>query len=254
MLSDDENIVDIQFEVQYRIKDTGARDYLFNSRNPTAAVIQSAESAMREVVGRKTMDSVLYESRQEIAVEVRRMMQDMLDRYGTGILVQAVAIQNAQPPEQVQAAFDDAVKAGQDREREINLGQAYANDVIPKARGLASRLLQEADGYRSRVIETAQGDASRFQQILVEYNKAPEVTRERLYIDTMQQVFSNTSKVMVDVRNSNPLLYLPFDKLMQQALQDPGTPRPAPTATPEPAPVPETRGRENLRTRDRDAR
>ena len=254
MLSDDENIVDIQFEVQYRIKDTGARDYLFNSRNPTAAVIQSAESAMREVVGRKTMDSVLYESRQEIAVEVRRMMQDMLDRYGTGILVQAVAIQNAQPPEQVQAAFDDAVKAGQDREREINLGQAYANDVIPKARGLSSRLLQEADGYRSRVIETAQGDASRFQQVLVEYNKAPEVTRDRLYIDAMQQVFSNTSKVMVDVRNSSPLLYLPFDKLMQQALQDSAVARPAPTTAPEPAPVPETRGRENLRTRDRDAR
>ncbi len=253
MLSDDENIVDIQFEVQYRIKDTGARDYLFNSRNPTAAVIQSAESAMREVVGRKTMDSVLYESRQEIAVDVRRLMQDMLDRYGTGILVQAVAIQNAQPPEQVQAAFDDAVKAGQDREREINLGQAYANDVIPKARGLASRLLQEADGYRSRVIETAQGDASRFQQVLVEYNKAPEVTRDRLYIDTMQHVFSNTSKVMVDVRNSSPLLYLPFDKLMQQALQDSAVARPAPTA-PEPTPVPESRGRENLRTRDRDAR
>ena len=254
MLSDDENIVDIQFEVQYRIKDTGARDYLFNSRNPTAAVIQSAESAMREVVGRKTMDSVLYESRQEIAVEVRRLMQEMLDRYGTGILVQAVAIQNAQPPEQVQAAFDDAVKAGQDREREINLGQAYANDVIPKARGLSSRLLQEADGYRSRVIETAQGDASRFQQVLVEYNKAPEVTRDRLYIDTMQQVFSNTSKVMVDVRNSSPLLYLPFDKLMQQALQDSGVARPAPAVVPEPAPVPEARGRENLRTRDRDAR
>lgn len=254
MLSDDENIVDIQFEVQYRIKDDGARDYLFNSRNPTAAVIQAAESAMREVVGRKTMDSVLYESRQEIAVEVRRLMQDMLDRYGTGILVQAVAIQNAQPPEQVQAAFDDAVKAGQDREREINLGQAYANDVVPKARGLASRLLQEADGYRSRVVETAQGDASRFQQILVEYVKAPQVTRDRIYIDTMQQVFTNTSKVMVDVRNSNPLLYLPFDKLMQQALQDSGTTRPAPVVVPEPAPVPEARGRENLRTRDRDAR
>ncbi|MDQ3214513.1 MAG: FtsH protease activity modulator HflK [Pseudomonadota bacterium] len=254
MLSDDENIVDIQFEVQYRIKDNGARDYLFNSRNPTAAVIQSAESAMREVVGRKTMDSVLYESRQDVAVETRRLMQEMLDRYGTGILVQAVAIQNVQPPEQVQAAFDDAVKAGQDREREINLGQAYANDVVPKARGLASRLLQEADGYRSRVVETAQGDASRFQQILVEYQKAPQVTRDRLYIDTMQQVFANTSKVMVDVRNSNPLLYLPFDKLMQQALQDSAVPRPAPATTPEPAPVPETRGRENLRTRDRDAR
>lgn len=250
MLSDEENIVDIQYEVQYRIKDDGAQDYLFNSRNPTAAVIQAAESAMREVVGRKRMDAVLYESRQEIAIEVRKLMQEMLDRYGTGILVSAVAIQNAQPPEQVQAAFDDAVKAGQDRERQINEGQAYANDVVPRARGLASRLLQEADGYRSRVVETAEGDGSRFQQILVEYQKAPQVTRDRLYIDTMQQVFSNTSKVMVDVRNSNPLLYLPFDKLMQQALQDAGAPRPAPVVVPEPAPVPEARSRDNLRNRD----
>ena len=144
MLTDDENIVDIQFEVQYRIKDDGARDYLFNSRNPTSAVIQAAESAMREVLGRKKMDSVLYESRSEIASEVRARMQEMLDRYGTGILVSAVAIQNAQPPEQVQAAFDDAVKAGQDRERQINEGQAYANDIVPKARGAASRLMQEA--------------------------------------------------------------------------------------------------------------
>jgi membrane protease subunit HflK len=167
-----------------------------------------------------------------------------------------VAIQNAQPPEQVQAAFDDAVKAGQDREREINLGQAYANDVIPKARGLASRLLQEADGYRSRVIQTAQGDASRFQQVLVEYNKAPEVTRDRLYIDTMQQVFSNTSKVMVDVRNSSPLLYLPFDKLMQQVTQDAMAPRAATvTPAPEPAtPASDGRTRDSLRSRDREAR
>lgn len=209
---------------------------------------------MREVVGRKTMDSVLYESRQEIAVDVRKLMQEMLDRYGTGILVSAVAIQNAQPPEQVQTAFDDAVKAGQDRERQINEGQAYANDVVPRARGLAARLLQEADGYRSRVVETAKGDASRFQQILVEYQKAPEVTRDRLYIDTMQQVFTNTSKVMVDVRSSSPLLYLPFDKLIQQAMQDAAGPRSVPPTAPEPTPVPESRGRDNLRSRDRDVR
>ncbi|MBC8118437.1 MAG: FtsH protease activity modulator HflK, partial [Burkholderiaceae bacterium] len=254
MLSDDENIVDVQFEVQYLIKDTGARDYLFNSRNPTAAVTQAAESAMREVVGRRTMDSILSESRVEIAIEVRKLMQEMLDRYGTGILVSSVAIKNAQPPEQVQAAFDDAVKAGQDRDRQIEEGKAYANDVIPRARGLASRLQQEAEGHQTRVVETAKGDASRFQQILIEYQKAPQVTRDRLYIDAMQQVFSNTSKVMVDVRNSSPLLYLPFDKLMQQTLQDAGAPRPAPTAVPESTPVPEARGRENLRTRDRDAR
>jgi len=254
MLSDEENIVDVQFEVQYRIKDTGARDYLFNSRNPTAAVTQTAESAMREVVGRRSMDSVLYESRLEIAIEVRKLMQEMLDRYGTGILVSSVAIRNAQPPEQVQAAFDDAVKAGQDRDRQIDEGKAYANDVVPRARGMASRLEQEAEGHQTRVVETAKGDASRFGQILAEYQKAPQVTRDRLYIDAMQQVFSNTSKVMVDVRNSSPLLYLPFDKLMQQAIQDSGVTRPAPATVPEPAPLPEARGRENLRTRDRDAR
>jgi membrane protease subunit HflK len=258
MLSDDENIVDIQFEVQFRIKDGGAQDYLFNSRNPTAAVAQAAESAMREVVGRKTMDSVLYESRQQIADEVRKRMQEMLDRYGTGILVSAVAIQNAQPPEQVQAAFDDAVKAGQDRERQINEGQAYANDVVPKARGAASRLMQEAEGYRTRIVQNAEGDASRFKQILAEYQKAPAVTRDRMYLETMQQIFANTTKVLVDSRSNNQLLYLPFDKLMQQATQDPGAARPA-TVTPSSEPAPaaasgETRTRESLRSRDREVR
>jgi membrane protease subunit HflK len=256
MLSDDENIVDIQFEVQFRIKDEGARDYLFNSKNPTAAVIQAAESAMREVVGRKTMDSVLYESRQQIADEVRSRMQEMLDRYGTGILVSAVAIQNAQPPEQVQAAFDDAVKAGQDRERQINEGQAYANDVVPKARGAASRLMQEAEGYRTRIVQTAEGDASRFRQILTEYQKAPAVTRDRMYLDTMQQVFANTTKVFVDSRTGNQLLYLPFDKLMQQVTQDAMAPRAATvTPAPEPAtPASDGRTRDSLRSRDREAR
>jgi membrane protease subunit HflK len=255
VLTDDENIVDIQFEVQYRIKDDGATDYLFNSRNPTAAVIQTAESAMREVVGRKTMDSVLYESRQQIAIEVRQRMQQMLDRYGTGILVSTVAIQNAQPPEQVQAAFDDAVKAGQDRERQINEGQAYANDVVPKARGMAARLMQEADGYRARVVETAQGDASRFRQVLTEYQKAPQVTRDRMYIDTMQQVFNNTTKVLVDSKQSSQLLYLPFDKLMQQSMQESAALRPAAPTAPESTPSVETRNRDtSLRSRDREAR
>jgi modulator of FtsH protease HflK len=255
MLLDDENIVDIQFEVQYRIKEDGATDYLFNSRNPTAAVMQSAESAMREVLGRKTMDSVLYESRQQIAIEVRERMQQMLDRYGTGILVSVVAIQNAQPPEQVQAAFDDAVKAGQDRERQINEGQAYANDVIPKASGMASRLMQEAEGYRTRVVESAEGDASRFRQVLTEYQKAPAVTRDRLYIETMQEVYINTTKVLIDSRQGNQLLYLPFDKLMQQAMQDPATARPAPTPPQETTQANELRSRENpLRSRDREAR
>jgi membrane protease subunit HflK len=266
MLTDDENIVDLHFTVQYRIKEgpTGARDFLFNSRfardrEPSDVVLQVAESAMREVVGRKTMDSVLYESRQEIADNVRTRMQEMLDRYGTGILISAVAIQNAQPPEQVQAAFDDAVKATQDRERQINEGQAYANDVVPKARGLAARLIQEAEGYRTRVIETAQGDASRFRQVLVEYNKAPAVTRDRLYLETMQQVLTNTTKVLVDTKSSNNVLFLPFDKLMQQAIADSNAaaqrtaPMTPPTTLPESSSS-ETRAREASRSREREGR
>jgi len=265
MLTDDENIVDLHFTVQYRIKEgpNGARDFLFNSRfardrEPSDVVLQAAESAMREVVGRKTMDSVLYESRQEIADNVRSRMQEMLDRYGTGILISAVAIQNAQPPEQVQAAFDDAVKATQDRERQINEGQAYANDVVPKARGLAARLMQEAEAYRTRVIETAQGDASRFRQLLVEYTKAPAVTRDRLYLETMQQVFSNTTKVLVDTKSNNNVLFLPFDKLMQQAIADSNAAQRGTTTAPAPT-LPETqsaetRAREASRSREREGR
>ena len=258
MLTDDANIVDMHFTVQYRIKEgpNGARDFLFNSRNPTDAVTQTAESAMREVVGRKLMDNVLYESRQEIADQVRARMQEMLDRYGTGILVSAVAIQNAQPPEQVQAAFDDAVKATQDRDRQINEGQAYANDIVPKARGLAARLTQESEGYRTRVIETAQGDAARFRQVLVEYNKAPAVTRQRMYLDTMQQVFSNTTKLLIDSKSGNQLLYLPLDRLIQQAVVESGAaPRTVAPVTPEPAtPTTDGRSRDNQRGRERETR
>jgi membrane protease subunit HflK len=263
MLTDDENIVDMHFTVQYRIKEgpTGAKDYLFNNRSPLESVSQSAESAMREVVGGRVTDAVLFESRQEIADQVRSRMQAMLDRYGTGLLVLEVAIQNAQPPEQVQAAFDDAVKAGQDRERLINEGQAYANDVVPKARGTASRLMQEAEGYRTRVVERAQGDASRFRQILTEYNKAPGVTRDRMYLDAMQDIFTSTTKVMVDTRANGNLLFLPLDKLLQQSAADAGS---APRATALPA-VPgaavsetaapaDSRSREGQRTRDREAR
>ncbi len=217
MLTDDENIVDLRFNVQYRIKPgEGAMNYLFKSRNPDDSVRHSAESAMREVVGRLKMDNVLFESKQEIAEAVKRIMQDMLDRYQTGIEVMTVAIQNAQPPQPVQAAFNDAVKAGQDRERQINEGQAYANAVIPKARGMAARLTQEAEGYKARVVETAQGDAERFTKVLKEYEKAPQVTRDRMYVDVMQQVMTSTTKVYVDTKDGNNLLYLPFDKLMQQ--------------------------------------
>lgn len=179
--------------------------------------MQSAETAIREIVGKNKMDFVLYEGREQIAVQASALMQEILDRYQTGILISKVTMQNAQPPEQVQAAFDDAVKAGQDRERQKNEGQAYANDVIPKARGTAARLLQEAEGYRQRLIATAEGDASRFKQIYAEYAKAPEVTRSRMYLETMQQVYSNTSKVMVNAKGQGNLLYLPLDKLMQAA-------------------------------------
>ena len=215
MLTDDENIVDVQFNVQYRIKpETGAKDYLFNTRAPDASVTQAAESAMREVVGRKAMDSVLFESKAEIAEAVRNSMQAMLDRYSTGIEVMSVAIQNAQPPQQVQAAFNDAVKAGQDRERQINLGEAYMNAVIPKAQGTASRLKEEAEGYKARVVETAQGDADRFTSVYTEYAKAPQVTRDRIYVDAMRDIYQNVTKVYVDQKSGSNLLYLPLDKIV----------------------------------------
>lgn len=215
MLTDDENIVSVQFAVQYLLKDPKA--YLFTNRNPDDTVTQAAETAIREVVGKSKMDFVLYEGRDQIAANTQKLIQEILDRYITGIQIRSVSMQGTQPPEQVQAAFDDAVKAGQDRERHKNEGQAYANDVIPRARGTASRLMEESNGYKQRIIATAEGDAARFKQILVEYSKAPEVTRTRMYLETVQQVYTNTSKVMVDAKGSGNLLYLPLDKLMQAA-------------------------------------
>jgi len=215
MLTDDENIVSVLFAVQYLLKDP--KDYLFKNRHPDESVMQAAETAIREVVGKSKMDFVLYEGRDVIAANTQKLMQDILDRYATGIQIRAVTMQGTQPPEQVQAAFDDAVKAGQDRERQKNEGEAYANDVIPRAQGTASRLMQEAEGYRARLIATADGEATRFTKLYSEYAKAPEVTRQRLYLETMQQVFANTSKVLVDSKGGGNLLYLPLDKLMQQA-------------------------------------
>src|SRR3954466_8205147 len=215
MLTDDENIVDLQFAVQYVVKD--AQAYTFNVRRPDESAMQIAETAMREVIGKNRMDAILYETQVDVANKSRDLMQAIHDRYNTGIQISTVTIQNAQPPEQVQAAFDDAVKAGQDRERQKNEGQAYANDVIPRARGAAARLFQEADGYKQRVIANAEGDASRFKQVLTEYAKAPQVTRERIYIDTMREILSSTSKIMMDYRGSGNLLMLPLEKLMQQA-------------------------------------
>lgn len=214
ILTDDENIVDVQFVVQYRLRGDGAPDYLFKMRDPDEAVRQASEAAMREIVGRKPMDFVLYEGRTEVAGEVQNLMQQILDRYHTGIQVSTVAIQNVQPPEQVQAAFDDAVKAGQDRERQINEGQAYANKVVPLARGTASRMIEQAEGYRAKVVGDAEGDASRFLSILDEYRKAPDVMRDRMYLDTMQSIYGNASKVLVDTKDGNNMIYLPLDKLV----------------------------------------
>jgi membrane protease subunit HflK len=251
MLTDDENIVDVQFAVQYVLKSPA--DYLFNSREPDESVLQAAETAVREVVGKSSMDFVLYEGRAEVASRAHKLTQAILDRYGTGIAVSKVTMQNAQPPEQVQASFDDAVRAGQDRERQKNEGQAYANDVIPKARGMAARLNEEAEGYKQRVIEQADGDASRFRQIVTEYAKSPQVTRDRLYIEAMQQIMTNSSKVLVDQKNGSNLLYLPLDKLMQIT----GTPG-AEAAKPPEAPAAQepttARSREAFRSREREAR
>jgi modulator of FtsH protease HflK len=256
MLTQDENIVDIRFTVQYRLKD--ARAYLFENRNPEEAVVQASETAVREIVGRSKVDQVLYEQRDAIAADLVKSIQVQLDRLNAGIVIANVNVQNVQVPEQVQAAFNDAVKATADRDRFKNEGQAYAADVIPKAQGTASRLKEQAEGYRARVIAEAEGDAQRFRSVLTEYQKAPQVTRDRLYIETMQSVYSNVSKVMVDSRSGSNLLYLPLDKLIQQS----GAATPPAAAAPVSVPTPESpgtatadpRSRDGARTRDRDAR
>ena len=259
MLTDDENIVDLQFAVQYVLKDP--KEFLFFNRNPDDSVMQVAETAMREIVGKSKMDFVLYEGRESIRAQAQKLMQQILDRYQSGVAISQVTMQQAQPPEQVQAAFDDAVKASQDRERQINEGQAYANDVVPKARGSASRLMQEAEGYKQRIIATAEGEASRFRQIQTEYSRAPAVTRERMYIDTVQQVLTNTSKVIVDQKAGSNLLFLPLDKLLQQsavaaAVAPPDTTdrAQAPDMQQQSAPTVDPRSRDSFRSRDRESR
>jgi modulator of FtsH protease HflK len=255
MLTDDENIIDLQFAVQYNLKDV--EDFQFRNRATEDSVRGVAETAIREIVGKSRMDFALYEGREEIAVRAKKLMQEVLDRYQSGINVVNVTMQNAQPPEQVQAAFDDAVKAKQDLERQKNEGQAYANDVIPKARGTASRLAEEAAGYKLRVENEAKGNANRFEQILTQYNKAPEVTRQRLYIDAQEQIMSNTSKVLIDQKGGNSLLYLPLDKLMERTGAATQTaPSNAKTTATEQAEMElETnRSRDAFRSRDRDER
>lgn len=209
MLTEDENIIDMQVAVQYKLK--SAKDYVFNNRDTDKSVMSAAETAIREVVGKSKLDDLLQKGLPDTSAR----MQTILDSYNTGILITSVSRQKGAAPEQVKEAFDDVNRAGQDYQRQINLGQAYANDVIPKARGNASRLSAEAAGYKLKVESEATGNASRFEQILTQYNKAPEVTRQRLYLDAQEQIMSNTSKVIVDQKGGNSLLYLPLDKLME---------------------------------------
>lgn len=255
MLTQDENIVDIRFTVQYRLKD--ARAFLFENRDPEEAVALAAESAVREIVGKSKIDSVLYEQRDAIAADLARSVQDQLDRLKAGILVVNINVQSVQPPEQVQAAFEDTLKAGQDGDRLKKEGLAYASDVIPKAQGTGARLREEAEGYKARVIAQAEGDAQRFNSVLVEYQKAPAVTRDRLYIDAMQQVYANVSKLLIDTRNNSNLLYLPLDKLLQQGATG-SVPATAPQSPASELPATvgsgDVRSRDNQRGRDRDSR
>jgi membrane protease subunit HflK len=266
MLTEDENIVEIKFAVQYRLSD--ARAYLYESKAPADTVVQVAETAVREVVGKMRMDAALAEERDQIAPRVRALMQTILDRYKVGVEVVNINLQQGgvRPPEQVQAAFDDVLKAGQERERAKNEAQAYANDVVPRATGTASRLKEESEAYKARIVAQAQGDAGRFAAVLVEYQKAPQVTRDRMYTDAMQQIYANTTKVLVDSKQGSNLLYLPLDKLMQATgpnasgavVDGPAsavTNMPVPSSSVIPT-VPasgDTRVRDG-RTRDRDAR
>jgi len=260
MLTQDENILDIKFAVQYRLSD--ARAFLFESKNPEQAVVQAAETSVREVLGKMKMDAALSEERDQIGPRVRAMMQAILDRYKVGIEIVGINLQQGgvRPPEQVQSSFDDVLKAGQERERAKNEAQAYANDVIPRAVGSASRLKEEAEAYKSRVVAQAQGDAQRFRSVFAEYQKAPQVTRDRMYLDAMQQIYSNVTKVVVDSRQGSNLLYLPLDKIMQMGASG-GDSGAASTAVAPPvhvvppsAAANEARSREAARTRERESR
>ena len=259
MLTQDENIVEIKFAVQYRLND--ARAWLFESKNPSDAVVQAAETAVREVVGKMKMDTALAEERDQIAPRVRVLMQTILDRYKVGVEVVGINLQQGgvRPPEQVQAAFDDVLKAGQERERAKNEAQAYANDVVPRAVGSASRLKEEADAYKARIVAQAQGDAQRFSAVLAEYQKAPQVTRDRMYLESMQQIYSSVTKVMVDSSQGSNLLYLPLDKLLQTGVlpiagDGAAAAQPAAPAPSAPTFSNDARARDASRTRERESR
>lgn len=215
MLTEDENIIDIKFSIQYRVSD--ARDYLFNVLDPDLTLRQATESAVREVVGRSGMDFVITAGRDVVASETSTLIQEILDRYAAGMKITSVNMQDAQPPAQVQDAFFDAVKAREDQERIINQANAYKADVVPKARGEANAMLERAEAYRQQVIAKADGETDRFLKVLTEYQKAPSITRERLYLETVEQVMANSSKVMVDLQSGNNIMVLPLDKLISGA-------------------------------------
>lgn len=252
ILTQDENIIDIKFTVQYQVKD--ARDYLFNVRDPDQTLREATESAVREIVGQSEMDFVITGGRSEVVDRTKQLVQEILDRYRTGLVVVNLNMQDAQAPEQVQGAFADAIKAREDEQRQKNEAEAYSNDVLPKARGAAARMIEEANAYKEKVIAEAQGESARFLKVLAEYEKAPAVTRKRLYLESMESVLDSSSKVLVDTKGSNNLLYLPLDKLMQRDAQAPlpegehgaaGAPAAAVTT-----PRSDIRLRDNLRQRE----
>lgn len=218
MLTEDANMVGVQMTVQYKVKDAFA--WLFNNSENESSVKQVGETALRAAVGQVKMDAILYGGHDKLAADIQNAMQQMLDRYKSGVQVTGVSILATQPPEQVQAAFDDVVKASQERERMKNEGLAFAAESLPKATSTAARLAQESDAYRTNVVDRAEGDAARFKQVLTEYQKAPAVTRDRMYLDTMQQIFTNTTKVMVDAKAGSSLIYLPIDKLLAQSINN----------------------------------
>ena len=251
MLTQDENIIDIKLAVQYRVKN--AADFLYNVHDPAATLQQVTESSVREVIGKSKMDFVLTEGRGEIVDRARRLIQDTLDRYKAGIEVTTVNMQDAQPPEEVQSAFADAVKAREDEQRLKNEAETYSNDILPKARGAAARQLEEANGYRSRVIASAEGESNRFMKVLEQYQKSPEVTRARLYLESMESVLSNSAKVLIDTQGNN-LLYLPLEQLMGQRADSRSEALAATAASlaptdPAASTVTDSRGRNDLRSR-----
>lgn len=230
MLTRDENIVDVELAVQYRVGD--AQQYLFEIADPDISVQRVTESAIRDIIGQSTLDFVITEGRAEIATSARTLIQSILETYKSGIVVSSVNMQPAKPPEEVKASFDDAIKAREDEQRKINEAEAYRNEVVERAAGEAARIRLDAEGYKQRVIAQAEGEASRFTQLLTEYVKAPEVTRNRLHLEAIEEVMSNSTKIISDNKSGSNLMYLPLDKLMERRSD-------APSTTHDSAPTPE---------------